>query len=155
MNILNRFKGLIVFFLVMGLLFGALVVGKNIFLRQARAKLDTIITYSRLRLSYFPPALALDDVRSVAASPFFSARKVTVRISYVSLLGREKPLTVIIEGPVLHITEEAGGKKGKSGSFWPLPFTIEKGLALDGIIIGYRFKYVTGPRDKRKNDPCA
>ena len=38
----------------MTLLFGALVVGKNIFLRQARAKLDTMITYSRLRLSYLP-----------------------------------------------------------------------------------------------------
>lgn len=35
----------------MALLFGALVIGKNIFLRQARAKLDSIITYARLRLS--------------------------------------------------------------------------------------------------------
>lgn len=139
MKILKRFKGLIVFFLVMALLFGALVVGKNIFLRQARAKLDTIITYARLRLSYLPPALALEDVRTVAASPFFSARKVTVRISYMSLLRKEKPLTVVIEGPVLQVSEGAGGTKGKSRSFWPLPFPIEKGLALDGEVL-YRLR---------------
>jgi hypothetical protein len=134
MKILKRFKGLIVFFLVMALLFGALVVGKNIFLRQARAKLDTIITYARLRLSYLPPALVLEDVRAVAASPFFSARKVTVRISYMSLLSKEKPLTVVVEGPVLHVSENAGGRKRKSGSFWPFTFPIEKGVALDGEV---------------------
>jgi hypothetical protein len=139
MKILKRFKGLIVFFLVMALLFGALVVGKNIFLRQARAKLDTIITYARLRLSYLPPALVLEDVRAVAASPFFSARKVTVRISYMSLLSKEKPLTVVIEGPVLHVSENAGGRKRKSGSFWPFTFPIEKGVALDGEVF-YRLR---------------
>ena len=139
MKILKRFKGLIVFFLVMALLFGALVVGKNIFLRQARAKLDTIITYARLRLSYLPPALVLEDVRAVAASPFFSARKVTVRISYMSLLSKEKPLTVVVEGPVLHVSENAGGRKRKSGSFWPFTFPIEKGVALDGEVF-YRLR---------------
>ena len=139
MKILKRFKGLIVFFLVMALLFGALVVGKNIFLHQARAKLDKIVTYARLRLSYFPPALVLEDVRALAATPFFSARRVTVRISYMSLLSKEKPLTVVVEGPILHISESTGGKKRKSGSFWPITFPIEKGVALDGEVL-YRLK---------------
>ena len=139
MKILKRFKGLIVFFLVMALLFGALVVGKNIFLHQARARLDKIVTYARLRLSYLPPALVLEDVRALAASPFFSARRVTVRISYMSLLSKEKPLTVVVEGPILHISESTGGKKRKSGSFWPITFPIEKGVALDGEVL-YRLK---------------
>jgi hypothetical protein len=140
MKILKRFKGLIAFFLVMALLFGALVVGKNIFLRQARAKLDTIITYAHLRLSYFPPALVMEDVRAVASSPFFTARTVTVRISYMSLLRKEKPLTVVIEGPVLQISEGASRTKRKSRPFWPFPFLIEKGLALDGEILYRRME---------------
>ena len=131
----------------MTLLFGALVIGKNIFLRQARAKLDSIITYARLRLSSLPPALVLEDVRTVAAPPLFSARKVTVRISTMSLLRKEKPLTVIIEGPVLQISEGAGGAKGKSRSFWPLPFAIEKGLVLDGEVL---FRLTAGSIHSRK-----
>lgn len=135
MNILKQLKGLIVFFVVMALLFGALVVGKNIFLRQARAKLDRIVTYARLHLSYLPPALVLEDVRGVAASPFFSARRVTVRISYMSLLSKEKPLIVVVEGPILHLSERAGGRKRRSGSFWPFTLPIEKGVALDGEVL--------------------
>ena len=59
----------------------------------------------------------------------------------MSLLRSEKPLTVVIEGPVLHVSEGASGAKGKSRPFWPLPFPIEKGLALDGEIL-YRLREV-------------
>jgi hypothetical protein len=134
MKILKRIKGLIIFALVMGFLFGALVVGKNVFVRQARAKIDSGFTYARFRLSVFPPTLILEDVRNRAETPFFSARSVTVGISYMSLLRKEKPLTVFIDHPILRIPEGRRTGKGKSGPIQPLPFIIEKGLVRDGEI---------------------
>jgi hypothetical protein len=134
MKALKRFRGLIIFTLVMGLLFGGLVVGKNVFVRQARAKIDAAVTYSGLRLSYFPPAIVLDDVRTKAAAPFFSARSVTVRISYASLLRREKPLTVFIDRPVLRIPESSPAVQGEARPFWPLPFAIDRGLIREGEV---------------------
>ena len=134
MKALKRIKGLIIFVLVMALLFAVLVVGKNVFVRQARAKIDAAFTYSGIRLSYFPPAIVLDDVKTRAAAPFFSARSVTVRISYMSLLRREKPLTVFIDGPILRIPENTAAGKGESKPFWPLPFALDKGLIRNGEI---------------------
>jgi hypothetical protein len=130
MNTLKRFRGLIVILLVASLLAGALIVGKNIFLRQAKKRIEASFTYSRLRLSVLPPSLVLEDLRTLDPAPFFSARKVTVGISYVSFLRREKPLIVLIEGPVLRITDEPGPAR----KYWPLPFAVEKGIIRDGEI---------------------
>ncbi|MHB8095470.1 MAG: translocation/assembly module TamB domain-containing protein [Candidatus Aminicenantales bacterium] len=139
MNVFKKFRGLIVFSLVMAFLFGALVVGKNIFLRQAEKKIEASFRYARLRLSYLPPSIVLEDVRGLAPSPFFSASRITIRISYLSLLRKEKPLTILIEGPVLRMEEAEGRQSGKAGAFQPLPFAIEKGLVRDGEIV-YRTK---------------
>jgi len=130
MNILRRFRGLIVFLLVASFLAGALFVGKNIFLRQVRNKIDASLAYSRIRLSVIPPSLILEDVRTRDATPFFSARKVVVGISYVSLLRRIKPLTVLIEGPVVRMT----GEPGPARKYWPLPVAVERGIIKDGEI---------------------
>ena len=65
MNVLRRFRGLIVFLLIAALLGGALVVGKNIFLRQVRNKIQASLAYSRIRLSAIPPSLILEDVRTL------------------------------------------------------------------------------------------
>lgn len=130
MRILKKLKGLIAFVVIMALLFGALVVGKNIFLRQAKKRIEASFAYSRLRLSALPPSLVLEDVRTLDPVPFFSARKVTVGISYVSLLRREKPLIVLIEGPIVRMTDEPGPAR----KFWPLPVAVEKGIVRDGEI---------------------
>jgi hypothetical protein len=130
MNVLKRFRGLIVFLLVASFLAGALVVGKNIFLRQVRKKIEASLAYSRLSLSALPPSLVLEDIRTLDRAPFFSARRVTVGISYVSLLRRVKPLTILIEEPVVRMT----GEPGPARKYWPLPVAIEKGIVRDGEI---------------------
>ena len=130
MRILKRLKGLVAFVAIMALLVGALVVGKNIFLRQAKKKIEASFAYSRLRLSALPPSLVLEDVRTLDPAPFFSARKVTVGISYVSLLRREKPLIVLIEGAAVRMTDEPGPAR----KYWPLPVAVEKGIVKDGEV---------------------
>ncbi len=130
MNVLRRFRGLIVFILVASFLAGALFVGKNMFLRQVRKKIEASLAYSRISLSALPPSLVLEDVRTLDAAPLFSARKVIVGISYVSLLRREKPLTVLIEGPVVRMT----GEPGPARKYWPLPVAVERGIIREGEI---------------------
>ena len=130
MNVLRRFRGLIVFLLVASFLAGALFVGKNIFLRQVRKKIEASLAYSRISLSALPPSLVLEDVRTLDPAPLFSARRIVVGISYVSLLRREKPLTVLIEGPVVRMT----GEPGPARKYWPLPVAVERGIIKDGEI---------------------
>ena len=130
MNVLKKFRGLIVFLFVASLLAGALVVGKNIFLRQAKKKIEASFAYSSLRISALPPSLVLEDVRTLDRAPFFSARKVTVGISYLSLLRREKPLILLIESPVVRMTDEPGPAR----KYWPLPVAVERGIIRDGEI---------------------
>ncbi len=130
MNVLRRFRGLIVFLLIASVLAGALIVGKNIFLRQVRNKIDASLTYSRLRLSAIPPSLILEEVRTLDKAPLFAARRVAVGISYVSLLRREKPLTVVIDGPVVRLT----GEPGPARKYWPLPVAVERGIIRNGEI---------------------
>lgn len=130
MKILKRLKGVAAVVAVVALLVVAVVIGKNIFLHQAKKKIEASFAYSRLRLSALPPSLVLEDVRTLDPAPFFSARKVTVGISYVSLLRREKPLTILIEGPAVRMT----GEPGPARKYWPLPFAVEKGIVRDGEI---------------------
>src|SRR5512137_363952 len=130
MNVLKRLRGLIVFLLIASLLAGALIVGKNIFLRQAKKKIEASFAYSRLHFSALPPSLIMENVRTLDKAPFFSARKVTVSISYVSLLRRGKPLTILIEGPAVRIT----GEPGPARKYWPLPVAVERGIIRDGEI---------------------
>lgn len=131
MSVLKKFRGLIVFLFVASLLAGALVVGKNIFLRQAKKKIEASFAYSSLRLSALPPSLVLEGVRTLDRAPFFSARKVTVGISYLSLLRREKPLILLIESPVVRMT----GEPGPARKYWPLPVAVERGIIRDGEIL--------------------
>ena len=130
MNVLRRFRGLIVFLLVASFLAGALFVGKNIFLRQVRKKIEASLAYSRISLSAIPPSLILEDVRTLDAAPLFAARRIAVSISYVSLLRREKPLTVVIDGPVVRMT----GEPGPARKYWPLPVAVEKGIIRNGEV---------------------
>ncbi|MDH4197437.1 MAG: hypothetical protein OEW05_08535, partial [Candidatus Aminicenantes bacterium] len=142
MKFLKRFWGLLVFGLVALLLAGALVVGKNIFLSRLRQQLASAVTYREMHLTAVPPRLVLDEVRSLAAEPAFTARRVTVGISYLSLLRREKPLLIHVDSPVVVVPSSlisaVGSAEQRRGggrpSFLPLPFAIERAVVRDGRI---------------------
>ncbi|MGD0783832.1 MAG: hypothetical protein ABSA30_13335, partial [Candidatus Aminicenantales bacterium] len=74
-----------------------------------------------------------EDVRSVSASPFFSAQRVVLQISYLSLFKRDKPLTVIVEKPVLRVYESAPSGPPKKLDL-RLPFSVENGFIKDGEV---------------------
>jgi hypothetical protein len=84
-------------------------------------------------VSVFPPVLILEDVRARTPSPLFSAKKIAVRISYGSLLTRERPFNVSIERPILRLngTSAKKGKEKREFSF-SLPFSVEAGSIKEG-----------------------
>lgn len=139
MKFFARFKGLIVFFLVILLLAGALLVGKNIFLGQVKKKIEAAVTYSDLRASFFPPEIILENVMSLSGSPLFSAEKIVIGMSYVSLFRKDKPLLVFIERPVVRLADSPELKGNKAKAFLPLPVAIEKALIRGGEV-DYRRK---------------
>ena len=129
----RRIRRLLVAALILAVLAGAGLFVKNLALRQIRSRLENSVHYARLRLSVLPPSLIFEDVRSASASPFFSAQRVILQISYLSLFKRDRPLTVIVEKPVLRIYESALSGPPKKLDL-RLPFSVESGFIKDGEV---------------------
>ena len=114
-------------------LFTAVVVGKNVFLGRLRGELRKSFAYGELRTSYFPPALVLEDVRSLAGPPLFRAKRVRIELPFASLLRNEKTVTVVLDSPQIRMRPEParpGEKKRSLPS--SLPFTVARGIVRDG-----------------------
>jgi len=130
---IRRLKSLIAFSLLVLLLLGGAIFLKNLILHQVKKKIEATLHYARLRLTVIPPAIVLEDVRTVSASPFFSAEQVIIQIPFLSLLKRDRPLRVFIERPVLRIYENPRpDQKQKVALKFPLPISIENGFIRDG-----------------------
>jgi len=130
----KKLRALIIFSVIVLLLVGTGIVLKNIFLGQIKKKIQSSFDYAHLHLSFFPPSLVLEDVRARSFSPFFSAKKITVEISYKSLLTRERPFNVFIESPILRLNGTSAKKEEKEKRRFSLslPFSVEKGLVKGG-----------------------
>lgn len=133
MKLNKKVKSLIIISLILAIFIGAGVVLKRLFLRQIERRIQSSFGYTRLYLSLIPPALVLEDARSKSLSPFFSAKKVAICISFRSLLTKEKPINVYIDHPVLRVYEISKGEMGgKTKIELPFPFSIQKGLIREG-----------------------
>ena len=88
---------------VLTVLVVSLVVGKNILLKEVGAGIHKSFAYDSLKLSYFPPALVIENVRSPTEPPALRARRVRIEVPYLSLLRNRKVLSVVLESPEVHI----------------------------------------------------
>lgn len=143
MTLNRKLKFLIIMILPFVLFFGAGVVLKNIFLFQVKKRIQSSLNYTHLHLTFIPASLVIEDLRSISTSPFYSAQKIVIQISYLSLLARDKPLDILIEQPVLRMYSDLPGlnQKKKPKSLWPFPFDVKKGLIRGGEF------YFWGKRD--------
>lgn len=131
----KKFKRLVYLSAVFLILFGAGVVLKNIFLRQVQAKIQENFGYSEFSFSFFPPSLILKDARSKSVSPFFSASKIAVSISFRSVLSKDRPLTILVEDPVMRIYSTPEKKERESRrTGLAFPFMIERGVIRNGSL---------------------
>jgi hypothetical protein len=133
----RRFRSLIVFALVLVLLLVAGLGLRNLLLRRVTSAIQSSLNFTGVHLSVAPLMIVFDDVRSVTASPFFSARRVEVRISPLSLFAREKSLRVVIDKPVLRISEGPWAPGPKGLNLGALPFSVEHGIIRDGEFYYY------------------
>lgn len=132
----RKLRPFAVVLIVAGIILAAAQIAKSYFLSQVRSRIEAAFLFDEMRLSYFPPALVLKNVRTKPPSTAFSARAVAVQMSFLSLLRRDKPLIVFIESPVLSLNEESfRSKEGKRRSLFPQPFSIERGLIRDGRVV--------------------
>ncbi len=115
----KKLRLLVILFVIILFLAGSGVVIKNILLNRITKKVQSSFDYSHLHVSVFPPVLILEDVRARTPSPLFSAKKIAVRISYGSLLTRERPFSVSIERPILRLNGPSAkkGRKRENSAF--------------------------------------
>lgn len=132
MNVYRRMKKVFIFAVVLLVLVVAGTVVKNIVLNQLKREIQKSFGYTRLYLNLIPPSIVLEDARSVSLSPFFSAKKVAVSISYRSLLSREKPLNILIDSPVLRVYPSSAEVEKPKDIRLILPFVIDRAIIRNG-----------------------
>jgi hypothetical protein len=124
----KRLFSLISFAVLVAILLGGGIYMRNVILREVNKRIQSYVSYSRIHLHVFPPAIVLDDIRTVSPSPFLSAKQVVVELPIDSLFKSDKPLVIFIDQPVIRVTsgtEEPGRKSGSRKSF-SLPFALAK-----------------------------
>jgi autotransporter translocation and assembly factor TamB len=133
-DLARRVRRMAVALIVLVLLAGSLVVGRNVFMGEVKSALRKSLDYGAVRLAYFPPALILDDVRSRTTPDLFRVRRVRVELPFLSLLRNEKAVTVFLEGPEVHLRPELFRRGKTPGPALTLPVTISRGLVRDGAV---------------------
>ena len=127
-----------VFILVLTVLAVSLVIGKNVLLKEVGKGIHKSFAYDRLKVSYFPPALVIENVRSLADPPTLRARRVRIEVPYMSLLRNRKVLSVVLESPEVHLRPAAPGAPKRKPrpplSILELPFAIERGRIENGAV---------------------
>jgi len=130
----RRLRSLIAFAVLVAILLGGSIYLRNFFLRQVSKKIRSYVYYSRIHLRVFPPAIVLEDIRTVSSSPFFSAKRVSIELPFDSLFKAEKPLVVYVDQPVVRISTRGkqAGEKGKSKTSLALPFALARVIVRSG-----------------------
>jgi hypothetical protein len=133
MKIKKTIRLLIIVAIIILFFLGAGVFMKNLLLSQIKKKVESSFEYDHLHMSFFPPVLILENVKNLSSDPFFTADKISMRISYGSLLTRKRPFNVTIEHPVLRISGDSKEEGELNGAFeLTFPILIEEGSIKDG-----------------------
>jgi len=132
----RRLRSFLILAIIGIVLFGASTLLKNLVLNEVRKRIESTLHFERAYIQTFPPALVIEDVRSVSSSPFFSARRIEVKVTFRSLLSRERPFVVFVDNPTLRIFAAAGGAGtpiNREASL-ALPFMVDRGLIRGGEV---------------------
>jgi len=135
MSFIKKRRGLIAFIMVVAFLYLGLSLAKSLFLKQLGVRLSRTFEIGELRLSYFPPTLFINQIRSKGTNPDFSAERIEISIPFLSLFKKEKPVVIQVEHPVVNYSYEQVSKSGGLGGKWlmDLPVMIEGGYVNRGF----------------------
>jgi hypothetical protein len=125
--------------LVLAVLAVVIIVGKAALLNEVRKGIGKTYAYDRLAISYFPPALVIENLRSLSDPPAVRVRRVRIEVPYLSLLRNRKSLSVVLDSPEVRVARPAAraprAKPRRPLSLLSLPFIIERGLVENGAFI--------------------
>jgi hypothetical protein len=133
MGFLKKRKGLVAILVVVAFLYIALSFAKSLFLKQLGRRLDRSFEVGELKLNYLPPSLVIKNLKSKTDNPRFSVESLKVSLPFLSLLKKEKPVTVEVYRPELFYdgkSQKGGG--GQKGLSLDLPLVIEGGYINEG-----------------------
>ncbi len=117
------------------------VIAKNALVREIRSQVQKTFAYDRLRVSYFPPALVIENFRSLGETPLITARRVRVEVPYLSLLKNRRALSVVVVAPRIHVRpapqDPARARRPPRPplSLLELPFIVSRGQVEDGTVV--------------------
>ena len=136
LKVRRRLRSFLILVIIGIVLFGASTLLKNLVLNEVRRRIESTLHFERAYIQTYPPALVIEDVRSVSSSPFFSAGRIEVKVTFRSLLSRERPFSVFVENPILRIFargESPGTSINREVSL-ALPFIVDRGLIRGGEV---------------------
>ncbi|HOW85028.1 MAG TPA: translocation/assembly module TamB domain-containing protein [Candidatus Aminicenantes bacterium] len=137
----RRIRRAAVFLLVLAVLATSVIVAKNALVREIGSQVHKKFAYDRLRVSYFPPALVIENFRSLGPAPLLRARRIRIEIPYLSLLRNRRILSVVIQSPEIRVRPSpaaAGTPRRKARpplSLLELPFIVSRGVVEDGVFV--------------------
>lgn len=137
----RRARRAAVFLSILAVLAVSLIVGKNALAREIGSQVHKNFAYDRLRVSYFPPALVIENFRSLGEAPLLKARRVRIEIPYLSLFRNRRALSVVVQSPEIRIRPSpapAGKPRRKPRpplSILELPFIVSRGVIEDGTVV--------------------
>jgi len=134
MKLNKKIKKILVLIVILFIFTGIGIVLKNEFLDYAEKRIRNNFSFEEIQLSLFPPTLVITQVKSLTPSPFFSAKKVVVKISFRALLTRKRPIQAFIEDPVLRVfsPDLSMQEEDRPDLRLALPFAVEKGIIKNG-----------------------
>ncbi|NTV81984.1 MAG: hypothetical protein HGA24_11260, partial [Candidatus Aminicenantes bacterium] len=106
-TLVRKVKKTAVVVFVLAVLAVILVVGKNALLNEVRKGIRKTYAYDRLTIAYFPPALVIENLRSLTDPPAIRVRRVRIEVPYLSLLRNRKSLSVLLDAPEIRVARPA------------------------------------------------
>ncbi|HYA49523.1 MAG TPA: hypothetical protein VEG35_07460, partial [Burkholderiales bacterium] len=79
-DVVRKVRRSAVMALVLLVLFGGVVAGKSVFLSRLGTEVRKSFRYGDLRMSYFPPAVVIENLSSLPGPVPFEARRVRIEI---------------------------------------------------------------------------
>ncbi len=135
-RLVRRLTRFTVMVAVFGLLFGGLVVGKNLLIDGLKRELRKSFEFKSAEVSFVPLSLTIEDIRSISDSPLIRVKRATVVLPYISLFHNEKSVIASIIEPEVRFKPKKAGPAGKSGAKpFTLPVVLKKLEILRGRLI--------------------
>lgn len=128
-------------FMVIGavllLILGGTILGRHILVGGLKRQIGRSFVIGSAELSWFPPSMIINDMRSLGDSPSIRIKTLAVELPYISLFHNEKSLNVTVIEPVIRFTPKkaaASGGKVRSNLLLPasLPFILKRVEVLRG-----------------------